>query len=397
MILGQVGWGRGDYVEKGIDDGSLNGAVLGPRDADPSALATCAQSLQQRLKGRGRVFVDPQFYATTVTNARDGSLPDYPYYTPALTRASFGPAQVGRYVKGVLDAQEQLEVDRWVSPTVLFYGFRDPWSQIALTMAQAAIGEAASRSRSTPKPLLLSFVIDELALRDRSALDEYLNTISTLDAHGFYIVIRRNDPNYPAAYEEDALVNLMYLTYVLSEVNDFEVVHGYTDLVGSLLLAAGADSVCTGWYSNLKQFSMSRFMQSKGGRQPRDRYTSQPLLSSLFVSPELEQVDAAGKLDQVLSSTGYDTVFKSGPLGAHWPRRTACLHHWKVLSSLNAIISRDRGVVKRISTVEGLVRASQAIYAELISDGVTFEPFTGPRDGAMWLRALARFRAEADL
>jgi hypothetical protein len=395
MILAQVGWGKSDYVEAGIADDSLGGAVLGPRDDEPTEIAALATSLQKKLGKSGLVILDPQFYVTTIQSARDGKLPAYPYYVPSLTRASFGPTEVGKYAKDVLDFQAPLQVNRWVSPTVLFNGFRDPWSQIALSLGQASITEW--KGRKPRKPLLVSLVVDELALRDRPALDEYLDTISTLEADGFYIIVRRNDINYPAAYEEDALVNLMYLTYVLGDLNSFEVIYGYTDLVGSLLLAAGAKGTSSGWYSNLRQFSLKRFLPSMGGRQPRDRYTSRQLMNSILVNPELAQVDAAKKLPAVLSGTGYDSVMESGPLGASWPRRTQCLHHWKVLAALDAVIAKGKKVDGRLATAENLINIAQATYSDLGSAGVTFEPTNGPREGAMWQRAIKRFRAEVGL
>ena len=72
---------------------------------------------------------------------------------------------------------------------------------------------------------------------------------------------------YPGAYDEDALLNLTYLTYVLSKVNDFEVVHGYADTHAPILSMAGAMHTGTGWFSNLRQFSFKPF-QDSAGRAP---------------------------------------------------------------------------------------------------------------------------------
>lgn len=330
MILAQMGWGRGDLIDTGLAQGTLHGAVLGPRDADPSEIVACARKWNGSLKGKGLTFLDPQFYVTTIPSPKDGKLSEYPYYAPALTRASFGPKEASDYAKRVLEFQSTLDVTRWTSPTVLVSGFRDPWSQIALSLAQASIAEYGQRESKVRKPLLASFVVDELALRDRPALDEYLDSLTALEADGFYLIVRRNDPIYPANYEEDALVNLMYMTYVLGAVNSYEVVHGYTDIVGLLLLAVGAKAVATGWYSNLRQFSLTRFEdRKKGGHPPRERYTSRILLNSILVNPELAQIFAAGKLGQVLSKTSYDGALGKNPAGVEWPRRTSCLHHWR--------------------------------------------------------------------
>jgi hypothetical protein len=395
VILAQIGWGKGDQVDVGASDGSLAGAVLSPRDEEPVDLASCANRWKKAFKGAHMVMADPQFYVTTIPNARDGKLPSYPYYAPSLSRASFTPTAVRGFAEKVLDFQDSIDVDRWLSPTVLFNSFRDPWSQIALSLAQSSIEVHKSKSKS--KGLLVSLVVDEQALRDRPALDEYLDAISTFEVDGFYIIVRRNDPTYPAAYEEDALVNLMYLTHVLSDRNSFEVIHGYTDIVGSLFLAAGAKAICTGWYSNLRQFSLARFLPATGGRPPRARYTSRQLMNSLFVNPEMAQIATAKRMASVLSGTGYDSSIGSNPLGAPWPRRTSCLHHWKVLSAIDAKVTAGKKVTARVSALEELLKVAQATYTELGVAGVTFEPMTGPRDVSLWQRAVSRFKAEIGL
>ena len=392
LILAQVGWGKSDYVETGIGDGSLSGAILSPKDDDPNALIYYANRLKSILKDGGLVLMDPQFYVTTIPQAKDGNLASYPYYAPSLNRTSFSPSNVGNYAKSVFDFQATVNVDRWISPTVLFNSFRDPWSQIALTLAQASLSEQQSRKKG--KPLLISLVFDEIALRDRRSLDEYLDNISTLDVNGFYIIVRRNDPNYPALFEEDALVNLLYITYVLADRNGFEVVYGYSDIIGLVLLPLGARAVSSGWYSNLRQFSLSRFLPSTGGRQPRDRYTSRRLLNSIFVNPELEQINTAGRLADVISSTRYDSVMSAGPIRAIWPRKTSCLHHWKVLSDLEKLVNSGKSLGDRLDALEKLLTSSAAAYADLISLGITFEPMTGPRDLGIWQRALRRFKSE---
>lgn len=392
MIIAQIGWGKSDYVECGIHDRSVTGAILSPKDDEPAALSAYASSLQATLNGKGLVLFDPQFYATTIASAKDGKLPSYPYYAAALSRASFGPANVEGYAKSVLSFQEGLAVDRWVSPTVLFNGFRDPWSQAALSLAQASIDVHKSFKKKTP--LLISLVLDEGALRDRHSLDEYLDTISTFDAEGFYIIVRRNDPNYPASYEEDAIVNLMYMTYVLGDRNSFEVIHGYTDLPGVLLLPIGAAAIGTGWYSNLRQFSMRRFLPGGGGRQPKPRYTSKALLNSLFINPELEQVRASGGLSTVLAGTGYDSVMAPSPLNAAWPLKTSTLHHWKVLSDLLRGVTSGKTISLRLDTLEKVIGGAIATYSALATSGVTFDSMTGPRDVTIWQRALKRFRSE---
>jgi hypothetical protein len=71
----------------------------------------------------------------------------------------------------------------------MFDDFRDPWSQIALSLAQASIDHRASMRR--PAPLLISLVFSETALTSADKLDEFLDVVSLWDVEGFYIIVRR--------------------------------------------------------------------------------------------------------------------------------------------------------------------------------------------------------------
>jgi hypothetical protein len=360
-------------------------------------MADYVGDLRHEFGDRITILLDPQFYATTVVPAHDGSLPHYPYYEPGLARGRFiAQADIHRYVKNTLEYQNTLPLDRIIAPSVLFTDFRDPWSQIALSLAQESI--AVHAGLGSAPPLLVSLVIDESALRNRDALDEFLDIITVWDLAGVYLVVRCNDLTYPALFEEIPLANLAYLVYVLAEVNGFEVVCGYCDLVGLLLHAVGAKATGTGWFNNLRQFSLARFQPTTGGQQARARYTSTPLLNSILVLPELEACHQVGAIGQVLSTTSYDGVMASGnPANSPWPPEVACLHHWEVLHDVAQLVSSQVSVAENLAVLEDRVRQAAATYTLLEGAGLVFEPSTGPRNLALWLRAIASFRADAGI
>jgi len=392
-IYSQHGYGKGTKIEAGLRDGALRGVILSPRNESPEKLSAFATGLRAEFQDGVTLLFDPQFYATIVPDARDGSLADYPYYRPGLTRRQFiSQADVHEYAADTLGFQSTLDLDRWISPAVLFDDFRDPWSQIALTMAQESI--SVHRQTQNAAPLLLSLVLDENALRSRDSLDEFLDIITSWDVAGFYLVVRRNDRSYPAAFDDSVLLNLVYLVYVLAEVNEFEVVCGYTDLVGLLLLAVGGKAIASGWFNTLRQFSLSPFQPATGGRAPRARYTSAPLMSSVLVVPELATAYYVGRTADMLSNTRYDQAMANGdPANALWPPETACLHHWDVLARLaEGVGGTNVGV--RLATLESEIRQAIARYALLQSSGVQFEAPTGPRDLTLWLRVVQAFRSE---
>lgn len=390
-IYAQEGWRKSDKIDRGIGAGSIAGVIWSPRDEDPRSLPLTILDCRSAHPGAMMLF-DPQFYATTVTNPRAGHLPDYPYYQHGLSRASFSnPQNIQDFVRDALEYQATLQVDRLVGPTVLFEDFRDPWSQVALMMASASVSYHASMH--SPPPLLISLLVSETALTSQRSLEEYLDHLSLLEAHGVYLIVCRNSQQYQAVFEPTPLENLLYLVYVLAEVNKYEVVCGFCDLVGLLLHAVGVTATGSGWYSNLRQFSMNRFLPAEGGRAPRPRYSSLPLLNSILID-ELDNIHYIGQLPVALSGSPYDNVFSSTtpPSSAPWPPDTSALHHWAVLQSTVAGL-QGATVPQRLNLCMQMLGQAEATYNSLGQNGVTFDVTSDNRHLRQWREALANFRA----
>lgn len=390
-IYAQEGWGKSDKMDRGMEAGAIAGVIWSPRDEDPGSLPRTILECRSAHPGAVMLF-DPQFYATTVTNPRAGHLPDYPYYQHGLSRASFSdPQNIQKFVRETLEYQATLQVDRLVGPTVLLEDFRDPWSQVALMMASASVSYHASMR--SPPPLLISLLISETALTSQPSLEEYLDHLSLLEAHGVYFIVRRNSQQYQAVFEPTSLENLLYLVYVLAEVNKYEVVSGFCDFVGLLLHAVGATATGSGWYSNLRQFSMDRFLPAEGGRAPRPRYSSLPLLNSILIN-ELDSIHQIGQLPVVMSGSPYDSAFSgtTPPSSIPWPPDTSALHHWAVLQSSAAGV-QGRTVAHRLNRCMQMLGQAEAIYNSLGQSGVTFDVGSDNRHLRQWRQALANFRA----
>lgn len=396
MIYAQHGYGKTDKIEVGIREGSLTGVILGPRNERPHRMAQFANALRQEFQNQITILLDPQFYIANIPDPKPGPLADYPYYRERLSRGNFlSTTDLHRYADEALRYQAGLPLNRLVSPTVLFGDFRDPWSQISLLLAQESI--AVHSALADPPPLLVSLTFDEAALRNRDAMAEFLDIISLWDIAGFYVLVRQNDPTYPAQFEESILANLIYLVYTLSQRNDFEVVCGYADLVALSLHAVGASATGGGWFNTLRQFSLRRFQPSSGGQAANARYTSRPLMNSILVVPELQTAYQPGVIDQVLSGAARDGIFATGsPANAQWPRGASCLHHWEVLSGLAGEVARG-SISDRLTYLERLMQGALGQYAVLTDAGVPFAAATGPRNLTLGLRAIRSFRADVGI
>lgn len=400
-ILAQSGHGRGGKIEQGLKDGVIHGVVMSPRDER-------RERLEQDIQGwdsshpSALVLFDPQFYAANLNNPRDGHLSEFDYYNnnSTLGRTHFSGTRIQGYVRECLDYQHQTfgnTLGYLISPTILFDAFRDSWSQIALNMA---VESADYHSNiDSPQPLLISLVISETAFQTMDAVEEFLDALTEIDAQGFYIIIRRNSASVQNAMESAPFGRFMYFCHVLTTINEYEVVVGYSDWHSFLLEASGVTHTATGWYQNLRQFSLARFQPSSGGRRPRKRYSSAPLLSSPIINPELQDIYLTSLLPRVLSGSNYDAFLQNGPTSgeANWSDEISCLAHWYSLNALSQRLSALPTQLRRIQEAERLMQNALTLYAQLGSQNVSFDPSTGPDHIREWQDSLQEFRGLAGL
>lgn len=187
------------------------------------------------------------------------------------------------------------------------------------------------------------------------------------------------------------MANLLYAVHVLGHVNALRVVLGYTDFLGIPLRSVGASALATGWSQSLRQFVRKNFLiRTAGGQPPRDRYSSGPLLNSIFLQ-ELEDVFDVGRLSDVLSGVDLDRIIirARSPQAADWTLAVSQQHHWDTLHALDS--SLNGSVRQQVFDVMRRIRAAQGLYALLERDGVAFDRFTGKEHLANWSRALSAF------
>jgi hypothetical protein len=247
-------------------------------------------------------------------------------------------------------------------------------------------------SLETDCPLLISVIISENALQDTDRMNEYLDALTALEVAGFYLIIDRNSSAYRFTMGVTPLENLLYLAYVLGEINQYNLVVGYTDWLGILLQAVGVRKTAFGWFQNLRQFSFARYRPSMGGRRPRARYASIPLLNNILITPELEDIHMQGLMEDVLSGTTFDRLLMNGPTRDPWTDNISCLHHWETLSNIFAEIGGLDSLEDRIDRVSELIRNADRLYLRLQHENISFDPDTRFDHLHEWREALDRFR-----
>lgn len=389
-IYAQHGYGKSDKISRGIEDGNIGGIILSPKDENPNKIEEYIQFIYKNFKDVDLIF-DPQFYVSTITPAKEGNLLRYDYYKSNLIRANFmRHKDIMEYVTNTIDYQYKIKLNKIVSPTIIVDDFNDPWSQISLTMAQEA--EIYNSSLDNSKPLLISICFNETALKNSEAVSEYLDMLSLLDVKGFYIVVKRENKNSAFEIDPQILSKLMYFSYTLSTINQYEVIFGYTDFVGIPIYCTGIKAMSTGWFNGLKQFTLSRFQPSTGGRRPLPRYTSKQLLNAILQIPELQTIYELGMIDSVISNTKMDSALKVNPAGVPWLADIECLQHWEVLHDITNKIDTMDSISKKLDYTLKIISEANNIYLELAKKNMIWD--TAHYHLEQWTRGINDFRNE---
>jgi hypothetical protein len=197
-------------------------------------------------------------------------------------------------------------------------------------------------------------------LQDQREFEEFLNDITLLSEppDGFYIIIgSRSTEARSDIYHADVIANWMMLNRSLA-VNDFKVINGYSDILTPFLKVAGGYAGATGWWSNLRTFSMDRFFPSGGGRLPIIRYLSKILLNRITVS-EKDAIKAF--IPEVVNGLPHDKDYSTEP-----PRNTEVLQSWEALKSLDGEINSFKECLEA-------VQAAQNAYAAWAQVGLPLD------------------------
>jgi hypothetical protein len=383
-VYAQHGHAKADRLEIALEDGSITGVIFGARNETPEKLKSYIDSLGEK----GTMLFDPQFYISTINPPNDRYLPEYSYYKAGLGPADFiGAKKLSSYCKKAIDFQMEIGADRIISPTVIFNSFENNWCQTALSLADASLDYHAGLNNAPP--LLTSFVIGETALTPKKDVENFLDLVTAWDLEGVYLIFAREDSGYSQVFEPQRLAHALYMIHVLGHVNQFEVVNGFSDYCGLIFRSVGAAAFGTGWYQSLRQFHKSSFTKkTKGGGQvPKLRYSSIPLMSSIYLS-ELEQIRDIGELDSILSGVPLDENVHEN--SDDWSQRSSELQHWQALSEADHKLAKT--FAKRMAHLQDSLISASALYQNLEESGVVFSATTSSLHLDGWQEAIERFK-----
>jgi hypothetical protein len=390
-LFAQVGHGLGDKVRSGLSEKLIDGAIFSPKDLQKDTVASRISEIRRDYP-EAEILIDPQFYVCLFANSPTinvGNITDWTCFRSfrkgELELTNTVDKILGEYFKEVAD----LEVTKVISPNIYISQSFDSREAV---IAKNFIRQARQVYDKTKdkRPLLASLVVCREALQDRREFEEFINDITMLDSppDGFYLVIAsRSSDARSDIYHTDVVANWMMLNLSLS-LNRFQVINGYSDILTPFLGAAGATAGATGWYSNLRMFSIDRFFPSVGGRLPLIRYLSKLLLNRTTIS-EMKAISQL--VPGVLNHLPHDADYDNEP-----ERSKEVLQSWEAIKSLNEELS-DSDVARGLEKCIQAVRRAEEAYSRIASLEIYLDPKSRDDHIVPLLDGLRQFKERAEL
>lgn len=362
-LYAQHGYGKSDKIQRGIEDGSIEGVILSPKSEKPENIKIFVNELKQCQNLD--ILIDPQLYILACNKADlIGKLGDYEFFTSQTINKKYLsiPSNVDNLVNRYFDFQINMNLNKIIAPSIIIENFDSRSSQIALTIANEAMKQGSGMQ------ILQSLCISENAFNDLNQVQDFLDIISLFNVKGFYIIIDRENVDNPNIINDNILTNIMYFMYNLSFINEFEVILGYGDFIGVPIYCTGINTIATGWFNTLRRFSSNDLISRDGGRRANKRYFSNKILNSLLILPEIFELSENRKLNKILSNSKYDSIMYNDLSGSQWSDSINCLHNWYTMKSILDNIDNKNSIEQKVDYMIGLIGEAKLIYSELNED-----------------------------
>lgn len=373
-LFAQHGYSDGQKTAEGLRSEVLDGVIFSPKDIKLARLLETATAIGAEFPNVERL-VDPQFYAAVLAVdplCRVGNLEeDYAaYFQPRRRTQLLSEQRVIDDLKAALSFQLRLPLTGLIAPNIVVpRSFDSAESAIAMDFLRNTAPVA--RELKTRLPVYATLAVSRDALLDKDELLRFLNDVTVLDPapHGFYVLISANSAEARAEiFNADVIAGWMLINHTLG-LNGFEVINGYSDLLTPFLGVAGAAAGATGWWSNLRTFSLDRFNPPLGGgRLPVERYLSAALLNRV-THYELDVLRRV--VPDAVNGLPTDELY-SGE-GSQPQRSKEVLQSWDALRALNQQLATGDEIACLRRCRRAIQLATQ-LYAEASARGVSFDP-----------------------
>lgn len=364
-LLAQHGALCGERIDEGIKRKIIDGAIFSPRDISEANLKAALDRISKANPKADRLL-DPQLYACFLASRGDSRLgkltEEYQQYFRVRSRSQLEREQaVNEDLSRCLKFQTEIDVTAVIAPNILI---PRSFNSIEAVISKNFIRNARSQyaKLKSKKPLLATLAISRNAVTDKQELQEFLNELTMMEEppDGFYLIVAASGSDARTEiFNADTLAAIMLINQSLS-VNGFQVVNGFSDLTTPIVGIAGATAGATGWFSNLRTFSMARFSPADGGRLPIQRYLSVNLMNRItFV-----ELDALrDRLPGVLNKLPTDAIYEKAK-GSEPARNQEVLQSWEAIKALNAKLCTGN-LQNDLQGALDAVKKAQDLYARV--------------------------------
>lgn len=342
-LYAQHGSKTGDKLQYGLDKNLIDGIIYSPKDISLDNLKTSIHSIVSGHRDKD-LFVDPQYYAVFAANSPSSKMgylidPDTyakEYFMIKRRSQLEKIANIREVIQKSLSFQCSMDVTGIISPNILISRSFD---SIEASISKNFIMESMEQYKQLrdERPLYVTLAISREALTDKTELTDFLNDITLIDnpPDGFYLLISAGSPSARMEiYNDDIIAGWMLINHSL-KLNGYNVINGYSDIITPFLGAAGGDAGASGWWSNLRIFSLERFLpQGDGGRLPLQRYLSCSLLNRITFY-ELDQL--RNLIPEVLNNLPLDSLYDVDN-GSEPERSNEVYQSWEAIKCLNSKI-----------------------------------------------------------
>lgn len=318
MIYFQYGARGINLLDRFIRDGIIDGIIWDPRFAGPKII----KQKQKKIKKNIKSIFDPKFYY-------------YEYETPVLKKLeelSFNPNEkitrkylnnqdkMEEYFKGVINYQLEIGTENIMTPSLIIETFDSANSERQLNIFDKFNDYCIKNNINKKK--CINLTINENAFNNLNKMNEFIESLDELknEFSDIYItLIREPEHRNKLNFNPNNLANILSFIYYLNYIG-FKITMGYTGLEGILYVAVGATNIGTNVSQSLKRLVIDKIgltskINSQGGAQPKEHYTSLPLLNYLKCDVYLDQImehDKEKVFSLILSDCSLDSEIISG-------------------------------------------------------------------------------------
>ena len=372
-LFAQHGHQPSNKIIQGLEENVVDGVIYSPRYVSPQKLNLLIDEVRNSNE-KSEITIDPEFYATyhiENPNNQLGNLTDWKHFIPQRRRDLVTVKTIDIVLQKTFETMNAYKPSAFISPNIyISESFDSMEAGISINFISRAKRLATNFNDAIP--VYATLAIDHKTLLNIDDFRTFLNDITALDEppDGFYILIgrgiineRSDIVNSEIAYSA-VIGGWMLINYILS-INDYKVINGYSDILSPFLGAVGGYAGATGWWSNLRSFTLGKYIRPErsGGRLPNIRYLSKKLLNRLKLE---ERENYSEIVPEIKNNLPHDKDYEKGVPD----RLIESLQTWEAISSLNKeLIKND--TEKNLSELEKAVVDADKAYSKLASVGFT--------------------------